>query len=151
MKPDSKERWWKEGRADAILDMVSLRLTRAMLRPEDVCKALGIEPSELRSAISRHKNRTRFDPQKRALHPRDEQIPKGYKWCGWCCEVKRQDLFGVNRRTKDGLHYYCRSCWNEYMKAKKYWRGNGTTTPGRNVASQAVPGGRDGARCAQDG
>lgn len=42
------------------------------------------------------------------------------KKCSNCGELKPLNLFGKNKRTKDGLHYYCKECQNS--KIKKYYK-----------------------------
>jgi hypothetical protein len=53
----------------------------------------------------------------------DEQTIGGSevdKKCSNCGEMKSLNLFGKNKRTKDGFHYYCKDCQNEKMK--KYFK-----------------------------
>lgn len=48
------------------------------------------------------------------------------KICGKCKQEKNLDAFCSNKRKRDGLHYYCKSCTSEINKTyKKEWRKNG--------------------------
>ncbi len=52
------------------------------------------------------------------------------KFCTKCKLEKPKIDFVKNKRTKDGLHYYCKSC---HCKAnKKYWEQNKETIRKRN-------------------
>ena len=37
-------------------------------------------------------------------------VPPGFKWCHSCAEAKPRHMFGVDRRSADGLNYCCLRC-----------------------------------------
>lgn len=48
------------------------------------------------------------------------------KICAKCKQEKEQTQFCGNKRMKDGLHYYCKTCVKEYNNTyRKEWRKNG--------------------------
>lgn len=88
-----------------------------------------------RNRVWREKNRARKNEQssryyakKRAkrLAERTLMPAPTTKRCAMCRDEKPFDAFGVNRRRKDGLHSYCKSCcskqrlaWNADNREKK--------------------------------
>lgn len=55
------------------------------------------------------------------------------KTCTQCKEVKSLEFFCSNKRKKDGLHYYCKTCTSLLNKTyKKQWRKNGGALKEKN-------------------
>ena len=55
---------------------------------------------------------------------RDKKTPEepprpGVRKCSHCDEWKDVSLFGIDRKTKDGLTYWCRECKNAKQKLNK--------------------------------
>lgn len=59
--------------------------------------------------LRRHGNLGEAKPQKRyrSLYP---EVPEGFKFCGYCEEIKPKSGFQKQTRAKDGLQSACRSC-----------------------------------------
>lgn len=116
-----REKYWLEGRADAIVDLVASGVLR--LRPEDVAKQLSVPHIELRSAVKRHAQRKRRGdgPLMVSRKPNfSGEVPEGHKWCPRCNLVKPLEQFVKNRSAKSplGVHSYCKDCWRNYNRQR---------------------------------
>lgn len=129
MNKTQRERYWVEGRADAIVDMVGAGLFRGtLIRAEDVAKQLAVPHGDLVAAAQRRKARLQRKeglarPFKLIQPP--PVVPEGHKWCPRCRQSKLLDCFGNNKNEYLGKAPYCRPCWNAYARDRYRTRRTG--------------------------
>jgi hypothetical protein len=49
-----------------------------------------------------------------------QSIVKARKWCSECDQWQKQEAFSVDKRNRDGLHTYCKSCRADKARVQ-YW------------------------------
>lgn len=120
MNATRRDRYWLEGRADAIVDLVGAKLVRA--RADEIADALGIPHEEMRRAVRRRPVRLRRGGGPVDIRRPRLNVPDGHKRCPMCNRVKPLGEFGMNRHEADGHTSYCRPCQNTYNKERRLAR-----------------------------